>query len=179
MKPQKLKIKYPRQRQMLNDLSFNLNCAVKAYRKLLQFASEIRAALLSDRTEQLLKIALKQTNLAKRLQAHEEARMTLIERFATSFALSKDRLNLTQLILLVPEPYATNYANLRNELNYLISKLDVICFQNCRLISSNIKYLDEMLSLLANLSGDSEATYINTGKINNSPCNPHFALYEF
>ena len=173
MKTRKVEIK----RQMLNDLSFNLNCEVLAYRKLLQLANEIQEALLSDKIEQILNKASLQAKLASKLQAHEEARMVLCEKLANcvyeskpvlTFAMPKDSLSLSKLISLVPEPYAKNYAILRNELHSLISKLDVLCFQNTRLISSNIKYIDEMFKMVATLSRDSDSTYINTGKIDNS-----------
>jgi len=193
---------------MLDDLYFNLDCEVLAYRKLVQLASETQEAILSDKSEQILLIASQQAKLARKLQAHEEARMILIEKLfareavyevnrakpdafptrspseqgvlrAASFALPRRRgafspvqsepLSLSQIISMVPEPYATKYATLRNELHSLISKLDVLCFQNARLIKSNIEYIDEMLFLLANLSRDSNSasTYTNTGKIDN------------
>jgi len=164
----KLEIEYPRQRQMLNGLFQNLNCAVKAYRKLLQLASDIQEAILSDEVEQILLVASQQAKLARKLQAHEEARMVLIEKLGTFFALPSEILSLSQLISLVPEPYATNYATLRNKLHSLISKLDALCFQNARLISSNIEYVDGMLGILANLNENSDSTYLCTGKINNS-----------
>lgn len=165
MKTQKSEIKL--QRQMLSDLSFNLNCEVLAYRKLLKLALEIQKALLSDKTEKILKLALKQAKLAKKVEEHEKARMALIEKLASSFALSKRNLSLSQLISLVKEPYATNYTAFRDELHSLISKLDALCFQNARLISSNLEYIDGMLGILATLSRDSDSTYLCTGKINN------------
>ena len=178
MKTQKPEIKYQRQRQMLNDLSSNLNREVLTYRKLLQFAGEIQEALLSDEIEQILEVASQQSQLAKTLQAHEEARMVLIKKLAISFALPKETLSLSQLIPLVKEPYATNYATLRNELHSLISKLDARCFQNARLISSNIEYVNEMLGILANLSEEEESTYLCTGKIDNSQYSPRLLDYN-
>ena len=168
MKIQKPGIKYQRQRQMLNDLSRNLICAAKTYRKLLQLASEIQEAILSDKVEYLLKVASQQGKLARKLQAHEKARMVLIEELATSLALPEETLSLSQLISLVNEPYATHYTTLRNELHSLISKLDTLSVQNARLLSSNIKYIDEMLEIFATLSKDSDSTYLRTGKTNNS-----------
>lgn len=168
MKTQKLSITYPGQRQMLNDLSQNLNDAVKVYQKLLQLAIEIQEALFSDNIRQILVAASQQTKLARKLQEHEKTRMALIEKVGKSFSLPSEILSLSQLIFLVPEPYATNYATLRNKLQILISQLDILCFQNARLISSNIEYVDGMLGILANLSEYSDFTYLCTGRIDNS-----------
>lgn len=178
MKTKKYQIKQKEQRKILNDLNFNLYCEVLTYRKLLQLASEIQEALLSDKIKYLLKVALKQEELAKKLGAHEKKRMVLIEKLAASFALPKKTLSLSQLISLVKEPYATNYANIRNELHSLISKLDALCFQNARLIESNIKYIDEMLFLLATLNEEEYSTYLCTGKIDNSQYNPRVLDYN-
>lgn len=198
-KTRKLKTKHPVQRQMLDDLSFNLNCEVLAYRELLQLASKIQNALLSDESdlptvrygEQILIVASQQAKLARKLQAHEETRISLCEKLAASFALPfvgeephspvpPEQVSLSQLISLVPEPYATKYVTFRNELNSLISKLDVLCFQNARLISNNIQYINEMLGILATLGKDSNSisTYTNTGKINNSQYNPRVLDFD-
>lgn len=200
MKTPKLEIEYPRQRQLLNDLSQNLNCAVKAYRKLLQLSRDIQESLLSDTVEQILLLASQQAKLARKLQAHEEDRIVLIEKLFTSFtdgfalrfasltdafgsrgdsfALPSEILSLSQLISLVPEPYATNYITLRKKLHSLISKLNALCFQNARLISSKIEYFDGMLEILANLNENSESTYLCTGKIDNSQYKPRMLDYN-
>jgi hypothetical protein len=179
MKIEKLNLKYPGQRQILNELSQNLNDAVRVYQKLLQLASEIQEALFSDKIEQILVAASQQTKLARALQEHEKIRMAVIEKVGTSFSLPSETLSLSHLISLAPEPYATNYAILRNKLQLLISKLDSLCFQNARLISSNIEYVDGMLGILTNLSKDSDSTYLCTGRIGNSQYKAQILDYSF
>lgn len=187
MKTPKLRIEYPEQRQLLNELSQNLNYAVKAYRKLLQLSRDIQESLLSDTVEQILLVVSQQAKLARKLQAHEEDRIVLMEKlFASltfelqdaSFAPPSETLSLSQLIPLVPEPYATNYITLRKKLHPLISKLNAFCFQNARLISSKIEYFDGVLEILANLNENSESTYLCTGKIANSQYKPRMLDYN-
>ena len=181
-------IEFPQRRQLLNELSQNLNYAVKAYRKLLQLSRDIQESLLSDTVEQILLVASQQAKLARKLQAHEEDRIVLLEQLGNSFAppygrsggieFPPETLSLSQLIPLVPEPYATNYITLRKKLHSLISKLNAFCFQNARLISSKIEYFDGVLEILANLNEDSESTYLCTGKIANSQYKPRMLDYN-
>ena len=118
--------------RLLNDLSDNLSGAVNTYRKLLQLAKDAQKAILADQAEQLLEISEAQMSLAQVLKASEETRTPLIEQIASYLRLPKDKLTLSQLILSVAEPYATNYARFRDELRSLITEIDSLNSQNAR-----------------------------------------------
>jgi flagellar biosynthesis/type III secretory pathway chaperone len=152
---------------LLNKLLGLLEHATDLYQSLLTVVQNEKDAVVGLNLQQLNEACKSKDNLLLKLRILEEQREQLMGKLAVELDCSPKGLTLTQLSLMVDEPYAHRLRDRSADLLALIQTLQEAAGQNKFLMSHSMQLIQGSYNLLNNLMA-TNPVYYRRGNVQSS-----------
>jgi flagellar biosynthesis/type III secretory pathway chaperone len=152
---------------LLDKLLGSLEQATELYQSLFRVLQNEKDAVVGLNLQQLNEACKAKDNLLLKLRILEEQREQIMDRLTAELGRSTPGLTITELSLLVDQPYAERLRERSTDLLALIQALQDITQQNKFLMSHSMQLIQGSYNLLNNLMA-ANPVYYQSGNIQNN-----------
>jgi flagellar biosynthesis/type III secretory pathway chaperone len=152
---------------LLDKLLGSLEQATELYQSLFRVLQNEKDAVVGLNLQQLNEACKAKDNLLLKLRILEEQREQIMDRVTAELGRSSHGLTITELSLLVDEPYAERLRERSADLSALIQALQDATQQNKFLMSHSMQLIQGSYNLLNNLM-DANPVYYRRGNVQNN-----------
>ena len=152
---------------LLDKLLVSLEQATELYQSLFRVLQNEKEAVVELNLQQLNEACKAKDNLLLKLRILEEQREQIMDRLTAGLGRSPHGLTITELSLLVDEPYAERLRERSADLSDLIEALQDATQQNKFLMSHSMQLIQGSYNLLNNLMA-ANPVYYRTGNVQNN-----------
>ena len=153
-------------KHLLDKLLGSLEQATELYQSLFRVLQNEKDAVVGLNLQRLNEACKAKDNLLLKLRILEEQREQIMDRVTAEFGRSNQGLTITELSLLVDEPYAKRLRQRSADLLALIQDLQDATRQNKFLMSHSMQLIQGSYNLLNNLMA-ANPVYYQSGNVQN------------